>query len=277
MSRLLIIFSLVFVSTTAVGFCAPAEMAGASAPLAITQTTQIPGETLKAGDYSISIVDQLADRMIVRIDSKSNSHHAIFLGVQTNAASDGNGPVLWQTGLHKAAALRGFNFTNGKRVEFVYPKAEAAALAKENSARVIAVDPASEGHSAALKNLSQDELQTVNLWMLSLTTTGVNDKTPAILAQRYEGPVAAEPVVAVNKPVPAPPAQVASVQEPAMVQPALSQRGGASKPVARRTVIAQLPHTGSYQPLVWLAAMLSLLGAGIVRVFRGLVERRKLA
>ena len=185
--RLQFFISTVFALSVTTGFCASAEFVGSSAPLPVEHTIQVPGDTLKAGGYSISIVEQIADRMIVRIDSTSSTNHAIFLGVPSSAAKIGGdaGLVTWPNGLNKTPTVRGFVFPNGNAVEFVYPKADAAALAKANSAAVVAVDPRSEGR-ASLKSLSHDELEIVNLWLLSLTTTGPDNKTPAVLAQRYD-------------------------------------------------------------------------------------------
>jgi hypothetical protein len=298
--------ALLFAAST--GFCASVDFVGSSFPLTVDHATEIPGNTLKAGSYSISVTEQLADRMIVRIDSTTSTNHAIFLGVPSAADKMGGSPgaVTWPAGVNKTPTLRGIIFPNGNAVEFVYPKAEAAALAKDNSASVVAVDPRSEGR-VALKNLSQDELQIVNLWLLSLTTTGPDNKTPAVLARRYDGskgsqqpvvatsaapaypaertPVAAPAVVARNTPI-APPIplqrpvatqrafagkrdtavrpvrgtqpQVASLEEP-VVPPAVSRRG---------PVLAQLPHTASLLPLVWMVGLLSLAGAALVRVRR---------
>ena len=85
-------------------------------------------------------------------------------------------------------------------VEFVYPKAEAVAIAKSNQSKVPAIDPASEG-KVADKSLSKDDMEVVTLWLLSSTTVGPNDTTPAIKAEKYQQ-------VASNEPPPQPAQQV---------------------------------------------------------------------
>ena len=186
--RFLILLPTVLAATVSTGFCASADFVGNSSPFTVEKTTQIPGDTLKAGSYSITITEQIADRMIVRVDSTTNKSHAIFLGVPSSAGrvgGSGSGPVNWAVGVHKTPTVRGFVFANGNAVEFVYPKAEAAELTQQNATPVVAVDPKSEGR-VALKNLSQDELQIVNLWLLSLTSTGAENRTPAVLAKHYD-------------------------------------------------------------------------------------------
>ncbi len=54
-------------------------------------------------------------------------------------------------------------------VEFVYPKADAVAIATSNPAKVPAVDPASEG-KVTDNTLSQGDMQLLTLWLLSLRT-----------------------------------------------------------------------------------------------------------
>ena len=319
----------VLIMSASSGFCAPADFVGASAPFAVEHTTEVPGDTLKSGSYSISVVEQIADRMIVRIDSTSSTNHALFLAVPSSATKIGGntGAVVWPAGVNKSPTLRGFVFPNGNAVEFVYPKAEAAALAKNNSAAVVAIDPRSEGR-AALKNLSHDELEIVNLWLLSLTSTGPDNKTPAVLARHYDPAdlrqpaVASEaaPVYSVQQRAPSGPAQSAQGGQRRVSAPAplLAQQTAAATTVAPRAsagqgavpakrsavvrpaapassqvaqleepsgprnaavaarkapLMAQLPHTGSFLPLVWMLGLLSLVGSGLA----GLAVRRSVS
>jgi len=91
---------------------------------------------------------------------------------------------------------------------------------------VPAVDPASEG-KVADSTLSQDDMQLLTLWLLSLEQVGPSDAAnakPGIKAERYT--------------------QVASVQKP---------------------VIKALPHTASRVPLVWLVGFCSLIAAIMLR------------
>ena len=243
---------------------------GASGTFSIAQQTQVPGDTLKPGTFSIQVLDHLADRMVVRVDDAAGKQHAVFLAISSPglAGASSSGALNWKSALNGLPALRGFAFPSGYTVEFVYPKAQAAGLAKANADRVIAIDPDSEGRPA-LQKMSSEDMQMITLWMLSLTSVGPQAKTPAILAQRYESHTAspvqtastapAPPVQDISGPVaPAPPTQVAESKKPNIqsVRPS-------SHP---RTSITTLPHTASNLPLVILVGLLALFGVGLIRV-----------
>lgn len=270
----------VFASSAFVSLPAVAAPGGASASFSVSSKTLIPGETLNPGNYSIQIVDSLSDRMIVRIDSKGGKEHALFLGVRHGASHSQTTPdgVEWEAGPNKTPAIRGFSFPAGASVEFVYPKADAVALAKLNQAKVVAIDPESEG-MPKIKGLSHDDLQVVNLWMLSLTTTGPANSTPAVLAQKYDATQqASEPVVATATPAPAPapvtqPVQVAQLDRSSFgagtANDVAAPSRPASRPVAKRhPAMAALPHTASALPLVWALGVLALLSAFFMRLGR---------
>ena len=110
----------------------------------------------------------------------------------------------------------------------------------------------------------------VNLWLLSLTTTGADNqkKIPAILAQKYQAPPqASQPVVARTTPAPQPqPTQVASLDQSEMT-PVTRQPGAVQhKPARRAPVVSVLPHTGSNLPLIGLLGLLSLVAALVLRL-----------
>jgi hypothetical protein len=197
----------------------------------ISNPSHIPGATLEPGSYMIHIVNRLSDRVILKVDSAKGDVHSTFLGIpnseiQKPAAS---GPVKWANPADGSQYLKGWYFPGSASVvEFVYPKAEAVAIATSNPAKVPAVDPASEG-KVTDNTLSQDDMQLLTLWLLSLeqvAPSGTGDTAkPGIKAERYT--------------------QVASVQKP---------------------VIKALPHTASRVPLVWLMGFCSLIGAALVRL-----------
>jgi hypothetical protein len=237
-------------------YAAPSTYVGSTENFSVTKTTEIPGSTLKPGDYTIKIVDQLSDRMIVRIDKADGNQHAIFLGVPHAAFGgvSGAGVADWKIGAEGTPALRGFQFANGSTVEFVYPKAEAATIATKNAASVVAIDPDSEGRPKLTK-MSDDDIKVVTLWMLSLTTAPPNSKGPALLAQRYTGDQnGGEATVAQSSPAPPPPPAVRP--QPSQPQEVASlDQAGSSSPAraAHPHVVSQLPHTASDLPLLWLA------------------------
>ncbi len=201
----------------------------------ITQKTQVPGRTLKAGTYTIQIVDHLHDRMILRVDGPG-TEETTFLGLPGTSLPKpaASGPITLGDGSSGKAAFRGFAFPNGTVAQFVYPKKEAVSLAKTFNIEVPAVDPVSDG-LAATSNLSASDMQIVTLWTLSPTPVGPGGGKPGISAKRYEPPTN----------------QVASGTPPA-------------SPTPRRPAIAALPHTASDTPLLWLTALLSLAGASLL-------------
>jgi len=222
--------------TAGTALAAPADSTSdLKAKFNVTQQTEVPGLTLEPGAYSIRVVDHLADRLIMRIDDSKSGQHSTFIGLPNKGlAKSGSGIINWGSGPDGGSAARGFSFPGGPTVEFVYPKAEAVALAKLNSTRIPAIDPASEGRAPKNNNeLSKDDMEVVTLWTLSSTKVGSDDAAPAIKAERYQSQ------------------EVASVSKPAV-----------------KPVIAKLPHTASYLPLLLLAGMLSLLGAAGLRFGR---------
>ena len=269
----IILLSVFALATGALAMAAPVL----KATFSISKRTQVPGDTLRPGTFSIQILDHLTDRMVVRVEDATGRQQALFLAIPHPGLAGANtsGALTWKADLDGIAALRGFAFPSGYTVEFVYPKTQAAGLAKVNADRVVAIDPDSEGRPA-LRKMSSEDMQMITLWMLSLTTVGPQSKTPAILAERYEShaPAAvqmasttpAEPTQGSSRTVASPPpAQVAKLVKPDVA----SGRAISPKPVNRRPAISSLPHTASNLPLVLLIGLLSLFGVGLVRARLG--------
>lgn len=247
---------------------------GATATFTVTQQTKVPGETLKPGEYTIRVVDHLSDRLIVRVDSTNGKTHSTFLGLQDPSINRPSAPgvVTWQNASQKTTYLKGFFFPNTSSVvEFVYPKADAVAIAKSNQSKVPAIDPASEG-KVADKSLSRDDMEVVTLWLLSSTTVGPNDTVPAIKAEKYQQ-------VAGNEPPPQPAEQMQQSRQVAPVSSTANSSvsptpttGVAPTPVRqprpRKPVVSTLPHTGSFMPFVWIIGLFSLFGALATRLTR---------
>lgn len=260
-------------SAWALSAAAGDDLSSSVTPLTLTESTQVPGKTLKAGSYTIRIVDHLSDRMIIRVE-RDGKMEATFLAVPSSGlGKSGSGVITLGSGASAKAALRGFAFSNGTTAEFVYPKLEAVGLAKKNDTKIPAIDPASQGMKGN-PSLSQTDREMVTLWLLSPTKVGPDDKA-GIQAERYQSQVAA-----VNVPT-APartettsasspqPRQQTSAPAPQARQPApVAAAPVKAKPV--RPAMAALPHTAGTMPLVWLAGLFSLCGAA-------LLTRRRLA
>ena len=206
-------------------FAAGPEM---SANFTVSQQTMVPGLTLQPGSYSIKVLDHLQDRYIVRIDSAAGTEHSTFIGVQDPKlrGAGQSGAVNWGSAPAGTSALRGFTFgSSSPALEFVYPKADAVALAKLNASKVPAIDPASEGRPAEVSGLSKEDMEIVTLWLLSSSTVGPADAAPSIKAEKMQ--------------------QVASNKPP-------------------KPVLAKLPHTGSELPAMLLVGLTAAAGATVL-------------
>jgi hypothetical protein len=154
----------------------------------VSGPTNIPGVVLKPGTYSIHVVDHLSERYIVHVDGPKAGVHLSFLAVENAGAPkpEKPGQVDWNNSAGGANYMRGWLFPGIPGVlEFVYPKAEAVAIAKSNVAKVPAIDPVSEGRPPQIAGLSKADLEEITLWLLTETKAGPNDTAADIKAERY--------------------------------------------------------------------------------------------
>ncbi len=271
-------------------FLCAAAMSGqnqSSAPgnFSLQKTTEVPGSQLRAGTYNLTVLDSLADRMVMRVNSADGKAQTLILGVRSSLSGAPGQPVFWDAKEQGRHALRGFVFSDGKGVEFVYPKADAVALAKANHSSVVAVDPASEGRPE-LGRLSSNDMQMVNLWLLTPTRVSGQD---GLEAKHYEPSGTSATSAAVTAQASAPSASgvpVPSSENSASVSRTSAQGTRvasaprqASKPAPpSRTLrasaadvpqgIKRLPQTGSPLPLWFLLTAASLSGAAALRIRR---------
>jgi hypothetical protein len=164
----------------------------------LSSSTHIPGATLEPGAYSIHVVNHLSDRVILKVDAANGGLHSTFLGIPNDKIEKpaSGGPVKWANSSDGTPYIQGWYFRGSSSViEFVYPKAEAVAIANANPSKVPAVDPASEG-KVSDNTLSQDDMQLLTLWLLSLEQVGPGDAT-SIKATRYQqmASVSQKPVI----------------------------------------------------------------------------------
>jgi LPXTG-motif cell wall-anchored protein len=210
---------------------AASAASGSGNKFTVSEATQVPGQTLDPGAYSIHIVDHLSERYVVRVDDLKDNTHSTFLAIANPAIPKpaSSGKVMWQDAPGGKEYMRGWLFKGEPSVlEFVFPKDEAVDIAKSNEAKVPAIDPASEGRPAAIKGLSQSDLELVNLWLLSSTHVGPGDAAGTIQAEHYK--------------------QIASASQ--------------------KPKIGKLPQTGSNLPWIGLTAALSLMAALFMRFYR---------
>ena len=159
-----------------------------SSNFTLSAPSRIPGATLDPGSYTIHVVNRLSDRLILRIDGDGTTVHSTFIGISNShlAKPSSAGPVRWTSSPSGPGYIKGWYFPGGTSVvEFVYPKAEALAIASSNPSKVLAVDPASEG-KVTDKSLSADDMQLLTLWLLSVQPVGSGGQAPAVKAERYQ-------------------------------------------------------------------------------------------
>ena len=152
----------------------------------VSSPSAIPGTVLDPGSYTIRVINRLSDRVILRIDG--GNIHATFLGIPDTQIEKPSvaGPVRWAATSSSPGYLRGWYFAGMPSViEFVYPKATALAIASANPSPVPAIDPASEGRVTD-NTLSQNDMQLLTLWLLSVEKVKSGDQAPAIKAVRYQ-------------------------------------------------------------------------------------------
>ncbi len=200
------------------------------------EPTNIPGLTLPRGSYVIEAVGHMSGRYVVRVEGRSVGHYS-FLALPNPEIPKPATPglVLWDKAAGGKQYLRGWYFAGAPSVlEFVYPKAEAVALAKTNHATVPAIDPASEGRPVSIKGLSKEDMEVVTLWLLSPTRVEPGDPSGGIQATKYT--------------------KIASVE--------------------RKPAISRLPQTGSNLPFIGLLSGCFLLSAMGMRIYRRASPRR---
>ena len=259
---------------------APSDPTQLTASFSVASPTTVPGKVLKPGSYTIRVVDHLSDRIVLRIEDLEGKSTTTFLGLPASGlASAGTGPVSWTNSPKGSRALRGFSFAGGSSVEFVYPKEEAVAIAKVNTSKVAAIDPASD-NLPAHKDLSRDDMQMVTLWSLSSTRVGPNDSsTPAIQAEHYKAQdtVVAQANPATSSPVAASPSSTRNYTDSSQPSPAVrvAPRPARSSPAPqqvaalhRPAVVSSLPHTASNLPAIVLLTLLAFVTAAGLRLSR---------
>ncbi len=223
--------------TSLIGLSALSAISAAtdSQRITVDEKMQVPGTTLKAGEYLISVEDRLQDRAIVRIENARSKAHELLLAVPSEKLSSaGSGELIFfPNGDSNKKVLQGWMCGSCKvALEFVYPKAEAVKITGVSAKPVLAVDPT---YDKLPKNLSPDDMKVVTLWLLSPKEITADQKGKGVEAAKVAdlkkqtetasaSPTAPTPVtgseVAANSqppasPAPAPDPAVAAAQAPA--------------------------------------------------------------
>jgi len=210
----------------------------------------VPGMTLPAGTYTFRIADSDADRHIVQIfDKDSMKLYTTLLAIPAQRAEASGDPVITfkETPADRAPALRYWYYagdTDGN--EFVYPKAQAMAIAKASGEPVMAVESAG---------------------------TSIDDMKHGTVSRVTPDNAAARPPAQPATPEPAPTqAPAAAPQQSAPAQPpAATPEQPTTAPSSPQRPVGtsgRLPKTASNVPLVGLIGLFALAGAVAVRIAR---------
>jgi len=185
---------------------------------------------LEPGEYVMLLVDSMADRHIVRVFDKDQQNVITTILAIPNYRLQPTGKTVlqyWEVPVGQPRALRAWFYPGDNfGQEFAYPKQKAVEIATFVKAPVPAIE---------IETIAAEELKTAPLVVVdeSGKTTAVAVAAPA--------PVPA-PTVEPEKPV-----EVAAVQTPAPVEPAL-------------------PKTAGYMPLIGLIGLLSSAAFAALRI-----------
>ncbi len=198
----------------------------------LSTPTKVPGTTLQPGSYSIRILNRLSDRDIVRVDSTSGDIHATFIGIPNSR-------------IGKPAASNIVNWSNGAEGAaylrgWYAPKTSAVTEFVYPKSEAVAIAKVNDSKVPAIDPASEGRKadptlskEDMELVTLWLLSSSTVGAAPEIKAERYK------------------------------------QASGKVAP--RKPVIAQLPHTASNLPWLWLTGVLSLVSAALLRLTRPIV------
>jgi LPXTG-motif cell wall-anchored protein len=229
-----------FCSSVALSCFVFLSLASAASPgsdaLESSSALKIPGATLAAGRYTVSVEDRLVDRAIVRItDATSNQHYLVLATPSARLSTPDSGNFFYFTAENNGKALRGWKCDGcNTPLEFVYPKLEAVSLTGSSAKAVLAMDPVYDKLPA---NLSADDMKVVTLWLVTPETITADNKGQGVKAAKLSD---MQPARTADK-----------------AQSGATQVAAATKPV-------RLPHTATnnYQMLAG-GLMLAIAGAAL--------------
>lgn len=203
------------------------------------------GKVLPAGKYVFKIADSPSNRHIVQIMSEDQkTMHATLMAIPSQRMEPAREPEVrfMETAANTPPAVRTWWYP-GRSIghEFIYPREHARRLAARQKEPVLTV---------AADATSTEQMRTAGLARVN--------------ASGQENPWAADPTVAENTTAPAQSGaeRVARATPPAPPPPPTEPR-----PMTNR-VRTELPRTASPLPLIGLLGLISLVGAGVIRLRR---------
>ena len=195
----------------------------------------IPGVTLPAGKYLFRLADASSRNVVQILSADGKTPYAMFFIYRAERPEPAPNPEVrfMETAAAMPSAIHTWWYPGERSgYEFVYPKEQARLLAKGTGQPVLA----------------------------TLAETTPTPETPAPELARISPAGQETPVVAEAAPIPAAPTGRAQAGELAPPSIAIAQPTQQAR--------ASLPKTGSRTPLVVLAGLILLLGAGLIRSWR---------
>ena len=192
---------------------------------------EIPGKVLPAGTYVFKLADSSSDRNIVEVFNKDENHlYGIFLAIPDYRLRPAGKPIITfeERAADAPVAVKAW-FYPGENYghDFVYPKVRAVALAKANKQPVPSMPNELEANTTKpTKSMNEPHVMAMK-------------KAPL----KAEQPTQQEVEIAEAFPPPPAPAPQAAAQVP-----------------------KRLPQTASPLPLIGLIGLVSLAGAGSLRL-----------
>lgn len=180
-----------------------------SQTITLNHKLQIPGKTLKPGQYTFTVEDRLQDRAIIRITKGGSAEHELVLAVPSDKLNqEEHGKlILFSAANSDKQILQGWMCpVCQSALEVVYPKGEAVKITGESAKPVLAVDP---NYDKLPNNLSPDDMKVVTLWLLSPKEVTPEQKGKGVEAAKYADirnaqrtqTASASPQPAMNSPV----------------------------------------------------------------------------
>jgi len=229
--------------------------------LTFSSSFELPGLTLQPGTYVFKLADT-PSRNVVQVwtrDEKEMLGHWTFVQSERTRTSDENVVMFKEMPAGTTPAVQ-YWYYPGERIgkEFIYPKDQAARIAKASGTPVLAA----EGDAGSVTSINaQGEVTEWKREQPAQAAAAPQADTNPVQSQVQIDPQA--PTQDNRAAAPAPQGEPVPVPEPAPAPVATS--GVAESQVARADT---LPSTASPLALIGLLGLLSLAGAAGVRAYR---------
>ena len=255
---------------------AAAQPADRSTFVTFSGPVSIPGKTLPAGTYTFKLADSPADRHIVQIFNRDQSElFATLLAVPAERnVPDGDPLVTFrETPANTPPAVRYWYYAGEKSGnEFVYPKAEAIAIARASGEAVMSMDAETTDVSAWKGTPTRVTANAEPTASTATTASGSTASTTTSEPAAQPTPTPAQPTATPAEPTPQPTTAQPTTAQPTTAAPErpAPRSTAADQPTGTsgRAEPSELPRTAGELPTVGLIALVALAGAVALRAAR---------